>query len=401
MKERFSLSFKLFYFIYLGAIGSFMPFINVYLEKSAGLNGSQIGLITALSLILGVCVIPIWGVVGDKTKKYNALLRFSLAGTLVMVVLYYKSATYPMIILCSIGLEMLRLGTMPLADTLATNYCHETSANYGSIRGMGSLGYMLVSMAVGFLADKFGLDGPVFAGYAFLLAIALPISFWFPKDVKEDEFQEDKVHKGSFKELVTNKNYIFILIISILTIAVVDSSMNYAGNHLVSTLHGPKSLISWMTFMTVLPEVLFLMFATKVINKLGFKKYYILVVISMIVRFAVYSFVDNAYAFLVVSIVHCLGVSIVTVGNLTYIRNSVNSAVLGTAITLFNAAMSIGRAIFGYIFGFVYQYGNSYIIYMLGTAAFVVALLILLRTKRFDIMDANKCELEKFSLAMD
>lgn len=401
MKERYSLSFKLFYFIYLGAIGSFMPFINVYLEKSAGLSGSQIGLITALSLILGVCVIPIWGVVGDKTKKYNALLRFSLAGTLVMVALYYKSATYPMIMLCSIGLEMLRLGTMPLADTLATSYCHETSANYGSIRGMGSLGYMLVSMAVGFLADKFGLDGPLFASYAFLLFIALPISFGFPKDEKACELQEDKINKDSFIELVTNKNYIFILTIAILTTVVVDSSMNYAGNHLVSTLHGSKSLISWMTFMMVLPEVLFLMIAIKVINKVGFKKYYILVVISMMVRFAVYSFAVNAYAFLLVSIVHCLGVSIVTVGNLTYIRNSVDSSVLGTAITLFNAAMSIGRAVFGYIFGFVYQYGNSYIIFMLSTAAFVVALLILLRTKRFDNMETNECEFEQLSLAMD
>ena len=79
-----------------------------------------------------------------------------------------------------------------------------------------------------------------------------------------------------------------------------------------------------------------------------------------------------------------------TVGNLTYIRNSVNSAVLGTAITLFNAAMSMGKAIFGYIFGVVYQYGNSYMIFMICTALFIVALLILLRTKCFDDIDSNK-----------
>ena len=53
MKDRFSLSFKAFYLIYLGAIGSFIPYINTYLEKNAGLSGSQIGLITAISLVLG------------------------------------------------------------------------------------------------------------------------------------------------------------------------------------------------------------------------------------------------------------------------------------------------------------------------------------------------------------
>ena len=36
MKDRFSLSFKAFYLIYLGAIGSFIPYINTYLEKNAG-----------------------------------------------------------------------------------------------------------------------------------------------------------------------------------------------------------------------------------------------------------------------------------------------------------------------------------------------------------------------------
>lgn len=390
MKDGHGLSFKLFYLVYFGAIGTFMPYINVYLEKSIGLSGSQIGLITALSLILGFCVIPLWGIVGDKTKKYNALLKFSIAGAFVMVILYSKAATYPMIILCAIGLEVLRLGTMPMADILATNYCHKTGGNYGSIRGAGSLGYMIASMAVGFLADKFGLDGPLFASYAFLLAIAIPICFSFPKGSKTGQYKEDKLHKGNIKELLTNKNYIFILIITMLTTVIVDSAMNYGGNHLVSTLNGSESLISWMTFMTVLPEVLFLMFTNKILNKIGFKKFYILVVASMILRFGIYSLADNSYMFLLASVVHCLGVSISTVGNLTFIRNSVNSSILGTAITLFSAAVSIGRAIWGYIFGVVYEYGNSYVIFMISTAGFVVALLILIRTKCFEHFDVKK-----------
>lgn len=393
MKNRYNLSFKLFYFMYLGAIGAFMPYINVYLEKSAGLSGSQIGLITALSLVFGFCVIPVWGVVGDKTKRYNALLKFSIAGALVMVALYWKAATYPMIILCAIGLEMIRLGTMPMADTLATNYCHESGSNYGSIRAMGSLGYMLVSMMVGFLADKFGLDGTIFASYAFLLLITIPICFGLPRDSKVGEGEKaDKVQKGSFKELVTNRKYIFILIITILTTVIVDSSMSYAGNHLVSTLGASESSISWLTFVMVLPEVLFLMVAIKFINRLGFKKFYILAVASMILRFGVYSLIENEYAFLAVSVVHCLGVSVVTVGNLTFIKNSVNSAVLGTAITLFNAAISIGRAVFGYIFGVVYEYGNSYMIFMIAVGAFIIALIILSRTKNFDGIGINKAQ---------
>jgi len=100
--------------------------------------------------------------------------------------------------------------------------------------------------------------------------------------------------------------------------------------------------------------------------------------------------IENQYAFLAVSVVHCLGVSIVTVGNLTFIRSSVNPSVLGTAITLLNAAISIGRALFGYIFGVVYEYGNSYMIFMISTGAFIVALIILIRTKNFEGIGINK-----------
>ncbi|MEQ8199455.1 MAG: MFS transporter [Clostridiaceae bacterium] len=391
MKDRYSLSFKLFYLLYFGSLGTFLPYINVYLEKYAGLTGSQIGLVTALSLMAGVCIIPLWGVAGDKTQKYNGLLKLSVAGSIVMAALYYKAATYPMIILCAAGLEMIRLGSIPMADTLATKYCHKTGCNYGSIRGMGSLGYMLASMAVGFIADKFGLDGPVFASYVFLLAISLSVCFGFPEDAKSSEIHEkDKVQKGSFKKLMTNKNFIFILAISVMTSVTVDSAMIYSGNHLVSALGGTKSSISWLTFAAVLPEIVFLTIAMKFIKKLGFRKFYILVVASMILRFGIYSVTDNTYAFLAVSIVHCLGVSLGTVGNLTYIRKSVNPAVLGTAITILNAANSVGKAVLGYIFGAVYEFGSSYGIFRISTAVFAVAFLILLRTRRFDGIDAGK-----------
>ena len=100
--DKYSFSFKTFYLVYLAAVGAFIPYVNTYLEKTCHLSGSQIGLITAISLVLGVCVIPLWGVAGDKTRKYNALLQFSLAATLVVLYFYSKQTVYPMIVLCAI-----------------------------------------------------------------------------------------------------------------------------------------------------------------------------------------------------------------------------------------------------------------------------------------------------------
>lgn len=391
--DKYSFSFKIFYLVYLAAVGAFIPYVNTYLEKTCHLSGSQIGLITAISLVLGVCVIPLWGVAGDKTRKYNALLQFSLAATLVVLYFYSKQTVYPMIVLCAILLEVSRLGTMPMADTQATNYCHKTGGNYGSIRGLGSLGYMLAGVAVGFIADVFGLDGAMFATYAVLLVIAFGISFMFPKYETSDNdsnSQEKKANAGQFKQLIKNKKFLTCLSLTLLLPCVVDSAMNYGGNHLTVTLGGPASSISLMTFCNVLPEVIFLIFALKVINKTGFKKFYLFVAIMTCLRFAIYAFIPNQYAFLAASVVHCLCVAISTVASLTFIRNTINPLVLGTAITLLNAAINIGKAIWGYLFGIIYEVSGSFTMFGVCLIPFILAIFIILKTDCFQEIDENK-----------
>lgn len=393
MKDKNILKFQAFYFLLIGAVGCFTPYINVYLENSIGLNGSQIGLITAISLILGVCVIPLWGIIGDKTRKYNLLLMFSLAASIVVLYFYSKQTVYLGCVIFALLLEVVRLGSTPMADTIAMNYTAKTNGNYGSIRGMGSLGYMLGSMAVGFLADIFGLDGPLFTSYMILLGIALLICFTFPK-ADEKEAEKEKPRKGNFKDLLVNKNFLFMLILVIMTQIVVDSSGAYAGNHLITTLKGDNSLISWLTFVQVLPEFLFLMIASRVIKKLGYKKFFLLATIPMALRMFTYALVPNSYVFVIVSIVHCLGVACSTVASLAYIQETVNPAVFGTAVTLLNAAMNIGKAIFGYVFGNVYQYYGSYNLFLIGAIIVSIAIVMILFTKRLDIdkirMQKNK-----------
>ncbi|MEG0366099.1 MAG: MFS transporter [Coprobacillus sp.] len=384
MKDKNILKFQAFYFVLIGAVGCFTPYINVYLEKSIGLNGSQIGLITAISLIIGVCVIPIWGIIGDKTRKYNLLLMASLGASIVILYFYSKQTVYLGCIIFALLLEVARLGSTPMADTISMNYTAKTNGNYGSIRGMGSLGYMLGSMAVGFLADMYGLDGPLFTSYILLLGVALLICFSFPKTDPSDD-EKEKPKKGSFKELITNKNFIFILSLIMVTQIVVDSSGAFAGNHLITTLKGDNSLISWLTFVQVLPEFLFLMVASQMIKRMGYKKFFLFATVLMAIRLFTYALVPNSYVFVAISIVHCFGVACSTVASLAYIQEAVNPAVFGTAITLLNAAMSIAKAIYGYAFGTIYQYLGSYQIFFISGIIVVIGIILIVTTKRFNI----------------
>ncbi|MFQ7171783.1 MAG: hypothetical protein ACLRQF_06560 [Thomasclavelia ramosa] len=111
--------------------------------------------------------------------------------------------------------------------------------------------------------------------------------------------------------------------------------------------------------------------------------------VSMMLRFRVYALFPINMLF-GNSIVHCIGVAIATVASLTYIRNSVDPAVLGTAITLLNATLSIGKAIYGYIFGVVYEIWGSFIMFGICLIPFVIAFLMISRSHCFDEIDKHK-----------
>lgn len=391
MKNKFeNLLFYVFYFIFFAAMSGFTTYINVYLEQK-GLVGSQLGVITAAGLLISVFFVPLWGIIADKTRKYKLLLLVSLSTTLVALYFYSKQTVYIGLIVCAIILELCRSGALPMSDVLAMNYCNTNHKNYGSIRSMGSLGWVIGSVIIGFLADRFGLDGALFGTYGGLLMISFVIAFGFSstsnEDSQEDKSQQEKVR---FVDVLKNKNFIFILLISLMTSILIDSTAAYNGNHIVNSLNGSNQLISMYTVATALPEVIFLAVAIKYYEKYGFKTMYLLSASCIFIRFIVYGFVPNVYAFLLVSILHCISTACATVGNLQFIKSSVSPAVFATSVTLLNACVSLGRAVYSYLFGIVYENMGSYAIYRIGAVIALAAILIILKTKYFDHMNGFK-----------
>lgn len=381
--------FYVFYLIYFAALSGFTNYINVYLE-SKGLEGSQFGQITAAGLLISVLIVPLWGIIADKTKKYKLLLLVSLSSSLVALYFYSKQSVFIGLIACAIILDLCRSGAMPMTDVLAMNYCNEQKKNYGSIRSMGSLGWVLGTVVVGMIADSFGYEAAIFYTYGGLLMISFMIAFAFPTSKAENQTKKEETAKVSLKEVLGNKHFVFILCLSLMTTILIDSIGAYNGNHFINALNGSNKLFSMYTVCTALPEVLFLAVAIKYYEKFGFKTMYLISALCIFARFVVYAFVPNVYLFLAISVLHCVSTACATVGNLQYIKSSVNPVVFATSVTTLNACISLGRAIYSYVYGYVYEYAGSFTIYRIGVVISFIAILVILKTKHFDHMKGFK-----------
>src|SRR5436190_15917544 len=83
---------RLYYFVFIGALGFSSPFINLfYLQQ--GLNGAQIGLVVLISSLAGLVVAPLWGRLSDGGLSILRLLQVSLIATAIVLVIRSQLAT--------------------------------------------------------------------------------------------------------------------------------------------------------------------------------------------------------------------------------------------------------------------------------------------------------------------
>ena len=61
----------LYYFFFFGGQSLITSYMNVYLEKSLGFTGSQLGLYTSITPLIPAAVIPLIGILCDRTQKYK------------------------------------------------------------------------------------------------------------------------------------------------------------------------------------------------------------------------------------------------------------------------------------------------------------------------------------------
>jgi len=400
MKDRYILLFKLITFISAGAGGITASFLNLHLEQVVGLTGTEIGFVSFFSMLLVIIIKPIVGYIGDRTGQYAFVIKIALIASIIISIFYYQSRTFAMVITASLLFGLVRSPIMPFKDVIITNYCDKIKYDFGKIRVFTSLGWLLFSMLAGFLIA--GIKIPWFGNQFIEFNGFLPIQvaifgmsilaslitfilmFFVPKPDTTESDKKQKATKEDIKQLLTNKQFLFILTFIMTSLIVVEAAKTYMGNHLVMELGAAENIISWMMLVQVGPELILLPLGAKMLQKFGFKNWYIFSVSTMILRLAVYSFTTNLTVFVILSLVHGIAVCTHIAGNIAYIRKVVAPNMLGLAFTIVASVTATTSAILGLLFGYVYEHMNGFIVFRIATVILIGTLILVICSKSLD-----------------
>lgn len=164
---------RAYYFAFFASLGALFPLFTVYLAES-GMSGVQIGLLSSLPPLIALASNPFWGAVADRWQA-NRLVLAVLAGVAGFSGLGFAVvSTFWSILIVLTVVNFFRAPIGAILDSTTMGFVARYGVSYGQQRAFGSIGWIITSLSVGFLAGTVGIQS-IFVIYAVLLGLVCTI----------------------------------------------------------------------------------------------------------------------------------------------------------------------------------------------------------------------------------
>ena len=341
--NRYPTYFLLLYaFIYM-TNAVYNTFIPIYLNNK-GFTQTATGTLLALGPLVAIAANPIWGLASDRASTKNKILKILLLSSAAAVILYPLSDSF--FYLCTVIalFTFFQSAVAPLSDAVTLEHLEATRWKFGPIRMAGTLGYAVMSVVAGIIIRQD--TGRMFILYFVVAIMAFFAVFRLPP-VKGHQSGGNKV---SILKLLENREMLaliaFHFVIQV-TLGFYYSFFPIYYKHLGAS----TALLGWVMFVSSVSEIPFLLFADKIIRKMGIQATLILSALIMGIRWILLHYVTDIYAILAVNVAHGFSFIVFAYCLATYINSNVPRELRASGQTM-NALLCMGLArILGSILG--------------------------------------------------
>ena len=162
-------------FIPSAAITGFQPLFLA----DRGQSPAAIGQIMAIATMMRMLAMPLWGQLADRLRRPRAVLSAAAALAAAFGLSWVPLQGYGPLLAATMLYGACAAALMPMADAISLTLARQGRLDYGTVRAIGSIGFMASIAGSGWLIGQFGsglvpwLVGLPYA-VAALFALALP-----------------------------------------------------------------------------------------------------------------------------------------------------------------------------------------------------------------------------------
>ena len=270
------LSYVILFFFYDLAFALFSALISVYLIGK-GYSASQVSLLISAASLANMVTQPI---IGNLTERFGMrpVNMVLFAASCFAAGLFVMAPNFAIIVIAYALMNLIMNGVNPVVERMATS----SPYSYGSVRMWGSIGFAAGTQLTGLLYDHIA---PVAPYVAFIFAMLLAILGFWGTNPRVPEAETANIENDgepvSTKDLLTNKLFLYYLVLQVLFAAVTGAAYSFCAAYL--TNKGlDASLASTFLAVAARIEIPLLLFSSKFMDKIP-NKVLLLGVFAMVV----------------------------------------------------------------------------------------------------------------------
>ncbi len=167
---------SLTYLFYFGQLGVITPYAGVFLD-GRGFSSQEIGSLLAIITLTRVLGPNLWAAIADKTGRGADIVRFGcLLAFMTFSAVYFSFSFWTLTF--SFGMMMMFwTAVLPQLEVITVNATKDNRGGYGAVRLWGSIGFILLSLLVGFLLDYFSTEVIIYTSSFCLFALYISSLF--------------------------------------------------------------------------------------------------------------------------------------------------------------------------------------------------------------------------------
>ncbi len=332
---------RAYYFAYLGGWGFILPFINLF-YVGLGLNGKQIGTISAASSLVGLVLAPVLVSEVKKRPHPERYLQWALAlGAVAYLLIGQQTSFWPILVIVFFQ-AMTMSGLVPISDSMAVSVANASGTGYGSVRVWSSVGWIISVLAAGWLIEQLGFAsgfGGVSLGF---LAACVLVFFIRPRHFAGVQAAVGQPKASLFVTVgrVARDPILLAFAIALIFIGFLNNGVLQFENVYLSELGASKSLISIAGILSAVVELPFMLWADKIVRRVSAPRLMLLAFVIIILQRLLVLLFPSIASIMIARFVGGTSFSFYTVAFIGLISSRTQPNETGTVLALYTITIS-------------------------------------------------------------
>ncbi len=338
----------LLFFVQFAAVGVYFTYLNIY-YRLAGLTGTQIGVISMATGLIGVVCVIGWGYLSDRTHKNRLLIAFGALGGLLIAQFIPLVHTFAAFLFLGCLGAVMTNAPMTLVDSTTLALLGERRNDYGRFRLGGSIGYIIAALTAGFVFDRISLRW-MFPAYGAIMLCFVVVALLLPEAPHVNKERQ----KTRVMDLVRQPVWVVFTGVILLFWIAYNAAMSFLGVAMQS-MHASQSLVGMAVTIGAIIEAPLMMYSGKLLGRFGAVKLFLASLILSTIRYFLLAWMPRPEWAILINVINGPGFVFFWTSAVTYINRLATPALAGTAQGLFNSTMGLAGMVSGLLAGWLFD----------------------------------------------